>query len=487
MKKHFIIVLVVALVVALVIPTGCVKRAEFEVSSLNISPPVVVSGEQTTVTADVENIGEVEGIYTVTLTIDGVEVQTQEVTVAAGAREAVTFQVVKEASGTYQVGIAELTGTLTVLELTIGQQAALNQPAAVIIYTLWTANLVDKDTRESIDRWYCNGRLVCELEIPTFIIGYQGSGFIVNPDGYILTNAHLVHMGDEELENAFYREFVNWECQELPQHFEEAGCSAWPVTDEDIEECWRIAHEYFDVVNIKREVTVGLGTSVAGIELIEGYTADIRKVSPWELKVVAGELVPYTGKDVAIIKIEEKNLPSIILGDSDEMMAGDSVVIIGYPGGLVAYTLFRESVFETTLSSGIISALREMRDGTPVLQTDATITYGSSGSPALNAKGEAIGMVSFVIFGRDPATGEFREIPGFNFLVPSNTAMDFLREINVDNKHGLADEHYRRAMVYYYAEKYAEALEEFETVLRLCPTHPYAQDFISLCQQKILE
>lgn len=464
--------------------------AEFKVSSLNISPAEVFSDEVITVTADVENIGESEGSYNVNLTIDGVGVQTQEVTLAAGARETVTFQVVKEASGTYQVGIDGLTGTLTVLkELTIGEEAALNQPAIVIIYTVWTAGVVDKDTRKpEVGLWHDEDWLA-DLDIPTFSIGGQGSGFIVNPDGYILTNAHVVHMGDEELENAFYREFVNWGAEEFPQYFIDVGEDPWPVTDEDMEDLWVNAHEYFDVANIKREVTVGLGKSVAGIELIgKGYTADVRKVSAFEFKLIEGEWVPYTGKDIAIIKIEEKNLPTMVLGDSDEMMVGDSVIAIGYPGAVIQDPwLAEESMFETSLTSGIISALRKMPDGSPVLQTDAAITHGNSGGPVLNAKGEAIGISTFVTWGWDPALGAYKELAGFNFLVPSNIAADFLREINVDNKQGLTDEHYRRAMVFYHSEIYSEALEEFEIVLDLYPGHPYASEFITICQEKILE
>lgn len=487
MKKRLITAIVVMLVVALVIPTGCVKRAEFEVGSLDISPDVVVSGEPTTVIADVENIAEVEGTYSANLTIDGAVVETQEVTVAAGAKETVTFQVVKEASGTYQVGIAELTGTLTVLkELTIGQQAALNQPAVVIIYTSWTASIVGRDTREPALSLWKGDAWICDLDIPTFSIGGQGSGFIVNPNGYILTNAHVVHMGDEELENAFYRGFVNWACEVFPQARVDRGFDPWPVTAEDVEAVWRDVHEEFDVVDIKREVTVGLGKSVVGIELMEGYVADVRKVSAHEYKLMDGEWVPYTGKDIAVIKIEAKNLPSIVLGDSEEVMVGDSVIAIGYPGAVIEHPyLAEEGLFETSLTSGIISALRKMPDGSPVLQTDAALTHGNSGGPVLNTQGEAIGISTFVTRGWDPVLGEYKELAGFNFLVPSNIAADLLREINVDNKHSLTDEHYRRAMVFYFAEKYAEALEEFETVLNLCPGHPYADDFITLCQEKM--
>ncbi len=114
MKKPVITAIVIALVVALVIPTACAKPAEFEVSALNISPAEVVGGEPTTVRVDVENIGGSEGTYTATLKIDGVEMETKEVTVAAGTKGTVTFRITKEAAGSYQIGVNGLTGTLKV-------------------------------------------------------------------------------------------------------------------------------------------------------------------------------------------------------------------------------------------------------------------------------------------------------------------------------------------------------------------------------------
>lgn len=117
MRKHIVTIIAITMVVALVIPTACATRpAEFELGALNISPSEVISGEATTVTADVENIGGSEGTHTATLKIDGVEVETKGVTVAPGAKETVTFSVTKEAAGNYQIGVDGLTGTLRVLK-----------------------------------------------------------------------------------------------------------------------------------------------------------------------------------------------------------------------------------------------------------------------------------------------------------------------------------------------------------------------------------
>ena len=242
-------------------------------------------------------------------------------------------------------------------------------------------------------------------------------------------------MSDEDLEQAFMDRFCIWGVREFPQYFERAGYSAWPRTPEDIADWVVDAYSEFEITNIKREIVVDLGKSVSGVELIgKGYTADVRRVSPHEYrKTASGKWEPYTGKDVAVIKIEGENLPSIILGDSDEMEVGDEVIAIGYPGAVVEHSyLAEETMFESSVTKGIISAKRKMPDGTPVLQTDAAITHGNSGGPALNTKGKAIGITTFgtgAYIG-----GEYVLISGFNFLVPSDTAMELLREINVENK-----------------------------------------------------
>lgn len=117
MKKIVIASIIVTLAVVLVVPTACVRRAEFEVTALNISPTEVAKGEPTTVTADVENISGREGTYIATLTIDGVEAETKEVILTAGGKETVVFTVTKDIPGTYYVELGELSGTLRVREL----------------------------------------------------------------------------------------------------------------------------------------------------------------------------------------------------------------------------------------------------------------------------------------------------------------------------------------------------------------------------------
>ncbi|WP_151639112.1 DegQ family serine endoprotease [Noviherbaspirillum aerium] len=158
----------------------------------------------------------------------------------------------------------------------------------------------------------------------------QGSGFIVSPDGLILTNAHVVD-----------------------------GAS---------------------------EVTVKL--------------ADRRE---YKAKVLGSD----KQTDVAVIRIEAKNLPVVRLGDPAGAKVGEPVLAIGAPFGL-----------ENTATAGIISAKsRALPEDTyvPFIQTDVAVNPGNSGGPLFNLKGEVIGINS-QIYSR---TGGYQ---GLSFAIPIDVA-----------------------------------------------------------------
>ncbi len=104
--------------------------------------------------------------------------------------------------------------------------------------------------------------------------------------------------------------------------------------------------------------------------------------------------------DIAILKIDEKNLPYLELGDSDKIELGETVVAIGNPLG----------EFEDTLSAGIVSGLSRKitaYGGIPfkatslrgLIQTDAAINPGNSGGPLVNMEGKVIGINTAMVMG----------------------------------------------------------------------------------------
>ncbi|MDH2245366.1 DegQ family serine endoprotease [Pseudomonas sp. GD03855] len=123
--------------------------------------------------------------------------------------------------------------------------------------------------------------------------------------------------------------------------------------------------------------------------------------------------------DVAVLKVEGKGLPTVKIGRSDELKAGEWVLAIGSPFG-----------FDHTVTAGIVSATgRSLPNESyvPFIQTDVAINPGNSGGPLFNLKGEVIGINS-QIFTR---SGGFM---GLSFAIPIDVAMDVADQLRTDGK-----------------------------------------------------
>uniref|UniRef100_UPI003FEF694A Do family serine endopeptidase n=1 Tax=Parasutterella excrementihominis TaxID=487175 RepID=UPI003FEF694A len=169
----------------------------------------------------------------------------------------------------------------------------------------------------------------------------QGSGFIISPDGLILTNHHVVDGADE----------------------------------------------------------------------IKVHLTDDRE---FNAKVIGSD----AKTDVAVIKIDGKDLPYVKLGNSKDVKVGEWVAAIGAPFGL-----------ENTVTSGIVSAKSRNLPSdqfVPFIQTDAAVNPGNSGGPLFNMKGEVIGINSQIF----STSGGFM---GLSFAVPIDLALQIKDELV---KHG---------------------------------------------------
>ncbi|SDI77171.1 DegQ family serine endoprotease [Variovorax sp. OV700] len=170
----------------------------------------------------------------------------------------------------------------------------------------------------------------------------QGSGFIVSPDGLIMTNAH--------------------------------------------------------VVKDAKEVTVKL--------------TDRRE---YRAKVLGAD----AKTDIAVLKIDAKNLPTLALGNTKDLKVGEWVLAIGSPFG-----------FENTVTAGVVSAKgRSLPDDSyvPFIQTDVAVNPGNSGGPLLNTRGEVVGINS-QIYSR---SGGYQ---GVSFAIPIDVAVQVKDQIVATGK-----------------------------------------------------
>jgi Do/DeqQ family serine protease len=145
---------------------------------------------------------------------------------------------------------------------------------------------------------------------------------------------------------------------------------------------------------------------------VDSVKVDLPDNRTFTAKVVGTD--PAT--DLAVVKIDAKNLPTLVFGDSDAVKVGDVALAIGNPLNI-----------GETVTSGIISAKgRQTPDGSDsyqdFLQTDAAINHGNSGGALVNAGGQLIGINSQIL---SPSDGNI----GLGFAIPSNMAKHVMDQL----------------------------------------------------------
>jgi serine protease Do len=196
-----------------------------------------------------------------------------------------------------------------------------------------TTDLKLKPVKELVQGY---GEAVVSIETPSGL----GSGFIINDDGYAVTNNHVIE-GETRIAAVLYQNTAN-------------------------------------------------GLARRRIENVE---------------IVA--LNPFI--DLALLKLppqKDLKLGHVVLGNLNDLNAGDGVFAIGNPLGL-----------ERSVSQGIVSTRNRNFEGLVYLQTDAAINPGNSGGPLFNLKGEVVGVTSLKVTHGD----------NLGFAIPISYVKDFLR------------------------------------------------------------
>ena len=184
------------------------------------------------------------------------------------------------------------------------------------------------------------GEAVISIETP----GGKGSGFILNDEGYALTNAHVIE-GETKIAAIYYKNTPS-------------GLSRGRIDDVEIV----AVNPFIDLALIK------------------------------------------------VSRVRELKLRHVVLGNPEDVNAGDGVFAIGNPLGL-----------ERSVSQGIVSNRNRNFEGLVFLQTDAAINPGNSGGPLFNLRGEVVGVTNMGARGMD----------NLGFAIPMSYVKDFLRHRDV--------------------------------------------------------
>ncbi|SFS74963.1 Do family serine endopeptidase [Lutibacter maritimus] len=168
-----------------------------------------------------------------------------------------------------------------------------------------------------------------------------------------------------------------------------------------------------------------IGTGSGVIISSDGYIVTNNHVinNATDIAVVLNNKKEYKAKiigtdptnDIALIKVDAKDLPYVTFGDSDHIKIGEWVLAVGNPYNLTS-----------TVTAGIISAKGRDLDGNgsvdSFIQTDAAVNPGNSGGALVNTRGELIGINTAI----SSMTGSF---VGYSFAVPSNIAKKVIEDL----------------------------------------------------------
>jgi S1-C subfamily serine protease len=255
--------------------------------------------------------------------------------------------------------------------------------------------------------------------------GGSGSGFIIHPDGGILTSGHVIARtrDSEALQVELLR---NGAISALLKHF--------PVGE--LRKLYRGEALEQHVLALSAQGRVDHVSIVNEVELSNGEKMPFRveRYSP---------ALSERGFDLALLRVARKNLPVLQLGDSDVVRVGDTIWSIGYPevasstDEVIGGWLSRESDLEATLANGTITAIKSDITNTRVFQSNVGIYRGNSGGPAVNRDAEVIGI----------STWGHRDAEQIKFLVPINVAKKFLNDGRVPyNLEGEFNRHWSKAL-----------------------------------------
>ena len=358
-----------------------------------------------------------------------------------------------------------------------------------------------------------------------YCIGGLGSGFFVNPQGYLATNGHVVKMPDElvlaaailtgqqkdlvydVLRDGYLQMVLNGDLKitldPSIKTQEEAKQAILEFIDKSAKEnlnkylsdqdkllsvlkvvIYDLEKKYAKTTAKNTQIYVQAGKT--GFKLDKYLNLqnknDMRKATLVDInfdeKIMLDENAK-PGPDIALLKVEGTDFPTTKLGTITNLNSGVPIVILGFPGnGTDNAIVDSSSAVELTATKGIVSAVKKSSDNSHmVVQTDAVISSGNSGGPGFDDQGNVFGVATYSV-GSDNGGN-------YNYLRDIQELKDLMVKNNIDNSTGQIDSAWKTGLSLYSQQKYKKAVSQFKQVLQLAPEHISALNFIQSAEEKI--
>lgn len=290
-----------------------------------------------------------------------------------------------------------------------------------------------------------------------------GTGWVVDGRGWIITNGHVVqpaHTPPRWLVNQQAQRAVTTAC--LPKALAARGIN--PGEQPEVEDA--IKRKLLDSVlpTTKVKLTPSIVVVVSsGVRL----KAEVKKYTP----PLSNEPGTMSGRDLALLKVPGEVFPVLPLAESKTVQIGDPLHILGFPGVVLSHELLNKSAgVEASVTNGAVSGLKEDVSNQLVIQTDAPATFGNSGGPAVNQKGQVLGVLTFVSLSPG-AEGSI--IQGFNFVIPAEAVREFVKDTEVSlSGTSKFTEAWNQGLRDLYSEDDQGAVRAFEQADKLVPGLP---------------
>jgi len=285
-----------------------------------------------------------------------------------------------------------------------------------------------------------------------------GTGWFLDTDGWLITNGHVVQPAHEPprwLANQQAQRAVTTACMPAVLNRMKLRPGDSPEREEAAKR--KLLDTVLPTAKVNLQPQIFVVTAKGRLK------AEVKKYSP--------PVSEMSAKDLALLKVAGENFPVLGLADSRSVQIGDPVHIIGFPGVVLTHELLSKSAMvESVVTNGAVSAIQLDASNNPLIQTDASASFGNSGGPVVNSRGTVVGVLTFVSLAPG-ADGNI--VQGFNFVIPSAAVTDFVRDTPVKaTGSSRFNDVWFAGLTAFSAEDYGSALRRFEEADKLHPNLP---------------